>query len=300
MRIAITGASGLIGKAATARLTRQGWEVIPMVRRRDAGSTGIYWNPDEGEHGEIDSAALEGIDAVIHLAGESIAAKRWDDAHKKRVLESRTRGAGLVAGAVAKLNRPPQVFIGASAIGYYGNRGDDVLTEESAPGSGFLADVVVAWEKAYAPIIASGIRTPILRIGIVLAKDGGALSQMLTPFKLGVGGVVGSGNQYMSWVSLTDVAEVIRYTLQTSMLRGPINVTGPRPATNREFTKALGKVLKRPTVLPVPAFAIKALFGEMGESLVLEGARVVPEVLRRAGYSFITPDLESALDKELG
>ncbi len=296
MQIAITGATGLVGKAATERLTKAGHTVIPMVRRKSADSTGIYWNP---ETGDIDAQSLEGFDALIHLAGENIAGARWTPEHKARVLDSRVKGTTLISSTLARLQRGPRTLISASAIGYYGARGDEELVEDDRPGGGWMSDVVVSWEAANTPAIEAGLRVAMLRIGIVLARDGGALKEMMLPFSLGVGGVVGSGNQYMSWVALKDVAEIIRYTLDTDLLRGPINTTAPRPVTNREFTKALGKALHRPTVLPVPSFAIKTLFGEMGDALLLSGARVVPAKLKAAGYTFWHHDVQSAIDAAL-
>lgn len=296
LRIALTGASGMIGRQLRAFLTTGGHEVIPLVRRAP-GEHEIFWDPDRQE---IELSHLEGIDAVIHLAGENIGAGRWSPERKAAVLESRRKGTLLLSSALAKLQKPPRVLVSASAIGYYGNRGDTALTEESPPGEGFLTEVCQAWEAGTEPAKAAGIRVVNLRLGVVLTSRGGALAQMLTPFKLGVGGVIGSGRQVMSWIALEDVIGAIHHALFTESLAGPVNATAPNPVTNAEFTRTLGKVLGRPTLFPLPAAAVQVLFGEMGQSLLLEGARVLPCKLERTGFEFLYPDLERALRAELG
>jgi uncharacterized protein (TIGR01777 family) len=269
-----------------------------MVRSANSATEGdILWNPKEQR---VDSSAMEGVDAVVHLAGENIAGGRWTEERKRRVLDSRVNGTKTIAEAVSRLERKPSVLVVASAVGYYGARGDEILTEESDPGEGYLTDVCRAWEEATAPAEEAGIRVVKLRIGIVVSASGGALAKMLTPFKLGVGGVVGSGEQYMSWIALDDVIGLAHHVLMNGAVSGPVNATAPNPVTNRTFTKTLGKVLGRPTVLPVPSFAIKAMFGEMGDTLLLQGCRVLPKRAEALGFEFAHPELEGALRAELG
>lgn len=295
MKIAISGASGLIGTALSSFLSTGGHEVYALVRSRPQDDTEIEWNVREKR---IDAAALEGLDAVIHLAGEPIAG-RWTDAKKQRIHQSRVDGTRLIAETLAGLKNGPDLLISASAIGYYGDRGSEVITEASEPGKGFLPEVCRAWEAAADPARDAGIRVIHPRIGVVLSPQGGALEQMLTPFKLGAGGVVGDGDQYMSWIALDDIVGAMLHLLQSEEISGPVNLTAPNPVTNREFTKTLGKVLNRPTFMGVPEFAIKLALGEMGENLLLNGARVVPDVLNQSGFSFLHSDLESALRAEL-
>jgi uncharacterized protein (TIGR01777 family) len=257
----------------------------------------VEWHP---ERGEIDAAALEGHDAAVHLAGESIAGGRWTDERKRRIRDSRVRGTKLLAETLARLSRPPRVFVSASAIGYYGDRGDEVLTEESAAGVGFLPEVCREWEEAAEAARAAGIRTVFLRFGLILSAEGGALAKMLPPFRLGVGGNVGGGRQFYSWVSLADVIDVIHFALADERLGGAVNVVAPQPVTNAEFTKTLGRVLSRPTFFPAPAFGLRLAFGEMADALLLASARVEPARLRAAGYAFKHPQLEGALRSVLG
>jgi uncharacterized protein (TIGR01777 family) len=294
MRIATTGASGLIGSALVPALESDGHEVVRLVRREAHGPDEASWDP---ETGSVDTAALAGVDVVVHLAGETIG-QRWTNATKQRVLESRVEGTRVIAEAVAALD-PAPVLLCASAIGYYGNRGDEIVTESSPRGSGFLADVVEAWEQAARPARDAGARVAHLRQGIVLSRDGGALQRLLTPFKLGVGGRVGSGRQWWSWVGLDDVVGAYRFALETE-LEGPVNVTSPNPATNAEFVKAVGRALGRPAVLPLPSFAVSAAFGQMGREMLLEGQRVLPERLTQAGFTFAHPALDEALAAALG
>jgi uncharacterized protein (TIGR01777 family) len=298
LRIAISGSGGLVGSAFAAALAGEGHRVVRLVRRASAqGPDEVAWDPAAGR---IDAAGLEGVDAVVHLAGENIASRRWSAARKERIRTSRVEGTRLVAGAVAGLARPPRVLVNASAIGYYGDRGDELLEEGSAPGSGFLAETCVAWEAATAPARQAGLRVVSLRIGIVLSAAGGALGRMLVPFRLGLGGRIGDGRQFMSWVALDDLVGIIRRCVLDDTLAGAINAVAPGPVRNAEFTAALGRALRRPTPLPVPAWAVRLLFGEMGTALLLAGARVVPARLERAGFAFRHAGLGSGLASILG
>jgi len=253
----------------------------------------LRWDPGKRQ---VDAAGLEGLDAVVHLAGENIASGRWNAARKAAIRDSRVNGTRLLCDALAGLARPPKTLVCASAIGYYGDGGADVLTEESPPGAGFLPEVCREWEAAAESAMRKGIRVVALRIGMVLSPRGGALSRMLPPFRLGFGGVTGNGRQYVSWVALDDLAGIVLHALQSGELRGPVNAVAPVPVTNREFTEALGKALSRPTPLPVPAFALRlAVGGEMADALLLASARVVPRRLEETGYPFRFPELGAAL-----
>ena len=293
-RIVVTGATGLVGSLLCSELEKAGVQVIRAVRRpvQDEARE-LYWNPDRGE---IDRAKLEGVDAVVHLAGENIAGGRWTEAFKQKILDSRVKGTHLISDALARLERKPRVFICASAIGYYGNRGADVMTEQSAPDTDFLAKVCQQWETSCQAARDAGIPVTNIRIGVVLSKDGGALAKMLTPFKLGAGGKVGSGAQYMSWIAIDDLVGAIVYLFtRDEPVVGPVNVVAPNPATNLGFTKTLGRVLGRPTIFPMPAFAARLAFGEMADALLLSSTRVAPNALQSAGYQFQYPELEPAL-----
>ena len=292
MKVLITGSSGLVGSSMVASLASAGHHVIKLSRSTPTSPAEIQWSPDQGR---LDAAALEGIDAAIHLAGESIASGRWDEAKKARIRDSRVKGTRLLAESLAALERPPRVIVSASAVGYYGNRGDELLTEDSRPGKGFLADVCVEWESAMRPAIERGIRVVILRIGVILSARGGALARMIVPFKVGAGGKIGSGRQYMSWILLDDVVGAINHALGVESLQGPVNAVAPSPVTNAEFTSALGRVLSRPTVFPLPAFAARLALGEMADELLLAGARVAPRKLVESGYAFKHDQLEAAL-----
>ncbi len=295
--IAITGASGLIGGDLARSLAREGHTIVRLVRRPpQADADEIRWDPARGE---IDAASLEGLAAVVHLAGESIAAGRWTDERKALIRSSRTEGTRFLCDTLARLRTPPRVLIAASAIGYYGDRGDEPVNEESGPGSGFLADVCAAWEAACEPARAAGIRVVNLRIGIVLSSRGGALARMLGPFRAGLGGRVGSGRQYISWIALEDLVRVFSHALTTDTLAGPVNAVAPNPVSNAEFTTTLGDILGRPTVMPLPAFAVRLAFGEMGQALLLEGARVLPARLLVSGFEFRRRTLREALQHEL-
>jgi hypothetical protein len=293
LRVALTGASGLIGRHVAAALRQAGHRVDPLVRRApQPGTTEIRWDPARGD---VDAQALSAVDAVVHLAGETIAAGRWTPARKAAIRDSRVLGTMLLSQCLAQFDPPPRVFVSASAIGYYGDRGDEMLDESHPPGHGFLADVCREWEAATAPARQAGIRVVNLRIGMVLSRDGGALPRMLTPFKLGLGGRVGSGRQYMSWIALPDLVRVFEHVIATEELRGPVNAVAPQAVTNAEFTRALGRVLRRPTILPAPAFAVRLVFGEMGQELLLASTRVVPRRLEATGFAFELGQLEAAL-----
>ena len=297
LRFVVSGASGLVGSALSATLVGRGHRVERLVRRPPAsGAPEIAWDPAKGT---IDRDALEGADAVVHLAGESVAAS-WTARRKRAIRESRVAGTGLLASTLADLRRPPRVLVSASAVGYYGDRGEKTVTEDSPPGTGFLAETARAWEAAAEPALEAGIRLVHPRIGMVLSARGGALAKMLTPFRLGLGGVVGTGRQQMSWIALDDLVAVLEHLALTDELSGPVNAVAPHPVTNREFTATLGRVLGRPTLMPLPGFMVRLLFGEMGQALLLDGARVLPSRLEASGFRFRYPRLEEALRAELG
>jgi uncharacterized protein (TIGR01777 family) len=296
LRIVVSGASGLIGSALTSLLTAAGHRVIPMVRRPPRHGE-IGWDP---EAGRIDRTAFEGADAVVHLAGESIAGGRWTARRKRRIRESRTRGTGLLADAIASLQQPPAVLVSASAIGVYGDRGDELLDERSPPGQGFLSELVQAWEAAAAPAGRAGIRIVHPRFGMVMSAEGGALARMLPVFRAGLGGRLGNGEQYMSPVSIDDVAGAIHHGIVTGSLHGPANVTCPAPVSNREFTRTVAAVLRRPAPFAVPRAALRLAMGEMADELLFYSARVMPAALVASGYRFQHPTLESALRQVLG
>ena len=296
MKIAITGSTGLVGSALVSFLTTGGHHVTRIVRTTTAEGDAV-WNPVTGQ---IDADRLEGLDAVVHLAGENIAARRWNAEQKGRIRDSRVQGTKLLCETLAKLQRPPRVLISASAIGFYGDQGDRELTEESPSGSGFLPDVCREWESATEAAHKAGIRIAQLRFGVILSPRGGALAKMLTPFRLGLGGRIGNGRQWMSWIALDDVVGCIHHALATDSLHGPVNTVAPNAVTNREFTQTLGKVLGRPTLFPLPGFMARLAFGEMANDLLLGSTRVVPQVLRDTGYEFLFPDLEPALRCMLG
>jgi uncharacterized protein (TIGR01777 family) len=291
MQIAITGSSGLIGRQLVADLASAAHSVIHLVRRAPRQENERVWEPESIEYSP---ALLDGCDALIHLAGENIAGGRWNADRKRRIYESRVQSTRRFAELIRGMSSPPRVFVVASAIGYYGDRGEEILTESSPAGSGFLAEVCRDWEAAADPA-RNECRVVHVRTGIVLDAGGGALHSMLLPFKLGLGGVVGSGRQYWSWISLTDIARLFQFAVEDQILVGPVNGVSPRPATNREFTKALGKVLHRPTVFPLPAFAAKIVLGEMSQDLILASTRVLPEVAQSSGFHFQHPELIEAL-----
>jgi uncharacterized protein len=300
MRVAITGSTGLVGSEVVAVLSASGHEVVRLVRRVPApGETAVLrWDPVKRE---VDAAGLEGFDVVLHLAGENVGSGRWTAARKAAIRDSRVNGTRFLCDALAGLARPPKTLVCASAIGIYGDRGEDVLTEESPAAAGFLPEVCREWEAASGAAARKGIRVVVLRIGMVLSANGGALSRMLPLFRAGLGGVIGGGRQYVSWVALDDLPLILLHALRCGDLRGPVNAVAPRPVTNREFTEALGKVLSRPTPLPVPAFALRLAVGrEMADTLLLASARVLPRRLEATGYHFRYPELGGALGHLLG
>ena len=294
MLVGLSGSTGLIGSALAPALRAAGHDVLVLVRREPSGPGEVSWDPDGGS---LDAGALQGVDAIVHLAGENIG-QRWTKATRRRVLDSRVQGTRLLAETAARLERPPSVLVCASATGFYGDRGDEILTEASPRGTGFLADVVDAWEHAAEPAREAGIRTVHLRQGIVLSRRGGALAKLLLPFRLGLGGRVGSGRQWWSWVGLDDVVAAYLYALDHP-LAGPVNVTAPGVTTNRELTEAIGRALHRPAVFPLPGFAVRAMFGQMGVEMLLGGQRTQPAALIAAGFSFARPELDAALEQAL-
>ena len=298
MKAAVTGSHGLIGSALVVELTRRSHEVTRLVRSRP-GPGEAAWDPAKGT---IEADKLEGHDAVVHLAGVGIGDHRWTDEHKRAVLDSRVLGTGLLARTLAGLSSPPRVLLSGSAVGFYGYQGgDEVMTEASPRGGGFLAGVVDAWEQAAAPAEQAGIRVVRLRSGVVLTGKGGALKKQLLPFKLGVGGRLGAGRQWLSWISLEDEVGAIIHLLTAEDARGPVNVTSPEPVTNAVFTATLARVLKRPAFTPVPTLALHALFGrEMTEEMLFGGQRVLPTALQASGFTFVHPQLEEALRQTLG
>ncbi|QDV72182.1 TIGR01777 family oxidoreductase [Botrimarina mediterranea] len=295
--IAITGASGLVGTALAEAFAADGVRVLRLVRHPVSSSAvdEVYWKPSSGE---IDAAKLEGVDLVFNLAGKGIANDRWTPAVKKLIIDSRVNSTRLIAKTVAGLENKPRALVSASAIGFYGDRGDETLDEDSPPGEGFLTETCQWWENAGAPAWEAGVRVAQMRLGMVLSPKGGALAKMLPIFKLGAGGVIGSGEQVMSWIALPDLVRALRFVGDVEAMHGAINATSPEPVTNRQFTKTLGQHLGRPTLLPVPEFALKMAMGEMSE-LLLDSARVLPKRLSEAGFEFETPGLATALERLL-
>jgi uncharacterized protein (TIGR01777 family) len=295
MKIAVTGASGLIGQPLVAHLRQQGHDVYRMVRRATSAPDEITWNP---ESGFVDLEKLAGTEAVIHLAGAGVGDHRWTDAYKKEIRDSRVKGTDTIARAIASLDPKPRVFVCGSAIGFYGDTGDRIVTETNPAGHGFLADVVVAWEAAANPARDAGIRVVHPRTGLVVAGNGGAWGRMFPLFKAGVGGKLGSGKQYWSWISLRDEVGALTYLTENESLTGPVNLTAPTPQTNAEITKVMGSVLGRPTLLAVPSIALKTVLGEFS-SEVLGSARVLPAVLEQKGFHFQDTTIESAIRQAL-
>ncbi len=298
LRVAVTGANGFVGRALADFLTTGGHEVLPIVRRRPRRDRGeIFWDPMERR---IEGRRLEGVDAVVHLAGESLSRGRWSPAKKESIRRSRIVGTRLLVGALTRLRRPPRALVSASAIGYYGDRGSEKLDERSRPGRGFLADLCREWEAEALKAERADVRVVTLRTGLALSPSGGALGTMLLPFKLGAGGRLGSGRQYVSWIDHDDLVGLIFHATTTPALAGPVNATAPHPVPNAAFTTILGRVLRRPTLLPVPSLAVKGLFGEMGQALLLEGARVLPRAARGSGFRFEFEGLAESLAFQLG
>lgn len=297
MKVLIAGAGGLVGSALCGFLKKEGHRVSTLTR----GSTAhhgdvISWNPQKGR---LDLLSIEGFDAVVNLAGENIASGRWSAGKKKAILESRTAATTLLATSLGKLEAPPKVFLNASAIGFYGNRGEELLDESSTSGTGFLAGVCRSWEAAAHPAIAAHIRTVFLRTGVVLSAEGGALQKMLFPFKCGLGGRVGSGEQFVSWIAIDDLVRIILFCLETDSIVGAVNAVAPSAVTNKQLTQALGKALGRPTLLPLPAWLVRMLFGEMGEELLLASTRVKPQKLIDNNYRFLHATIGDALSSIL-
>lgn len=298
MKIIVTGSTGLIGSALVPFLKQQGHVIKRLIREKkgNEGEEVGFWDPDRQI---LDSTQLEGYDAIINLSGENISKGRWTDSKKERILASRVNATRLLASTIANMSIPPFLFISSSAIGFYGNRGNEDLNEKSSKGEGFLADVCQKWEKAADKAIQKGIRVVFLRSGMILSEKGGALKMMLTPFKIGLGGRIGSGDQYISWISLEDILNIIQFTLNQKSLSGPINAVSPNPVINKEFTKILGRLLHRPTFFPIPAFAARLVFGQMADELFLASTKVYPACLLTEGYQYSFPILEEAFKHHL-
>ncbi len=296
-QVVVSGASGLLGTALTELLSANGHEVIRLVRGKPSVAGEVAWDPSAGK---LDAEEVAGADAFVHLSGENVSEGRWSDERRKRIIDSRTQTTELIARTIAKMKKKPSVFVSASAIGFYGSRGDDLLDETSPTGGDFLADVCRRWEAATAEASDAGVRTVRLRFGVVLSVRGGALAKLLPIFKMGLGGRVGDGRQYMSWVSMPDAIRASSFALTEDGLSGAVNVVAPNPVTNRELASTLGRVLGRPSFLPVPKVAIDVAFGEMGRETVLASQRVTPRKLLDTGFKFEHATLESALRFELG
>jgi uncharacterized protein len=304
MRILVSGSTGLLGASLIATLEREGHTIAPLLRPHSgqqhppgAREQGVRWDPVAGG---LDSAAAEGCDALVHMAGASIADRRWNSARKNLLRTSRIDATRQLMDAFAKLQKPPRVIVAASAVGYYGSRGGEILTESSAPGNDFLATLCRDWEAESARGAAFGARVVMLRFGIILAEQGGALPRMALPIKLGVGGRLGSGSQWMSWIALKDVLRIIRFSLTNSAVEGPVNAVAPTPLQNLDFTRVLAKALHRPALFPAPAFALRLALGEMADALLLSSQRVLPSKLERYGYRFAEPNLAAALAEIFG
>ena len=294
-RIVLAGASGLIGSALADFLRAGGHDVLRLVRRPPSLAQEIRWDPGEGE---LEAARLEGVDAIFNLSGEPVA-ERWTAEHKREIRDSRVNGTALIANTIATLERPPKVLVNASAIGFYGDRGDETLDERSGPGVGFLAEVAQQWEAATEPARGRGVRVAIARFGVVISPRGGALQKLLTPFRLGAGGKIGHGRRWMSTIALDDTVGALQHVMHTEAVAGPVNVTGPAPVTNADFAHTLGHVLHRPSLTTVPEFALRLLFGQMAEETLLTSQRVLPRVLESTGFNFRQPTVEQQIRTEL-
>ena len=291
MKVAIAGASVLVGSALIPVLKSMGASITRMVRSKPRAGE-LEWHPNNDE---LSPDTLSGFDTIINLAGENIAGGRWTDDQKRKIRESRINGTHLLSEAIARLSPKPRVFICASATGIYGDRDDEVLDEQSESGGGFLAGVCREWEEATKPAIQAGVRVVNLRLGPILAREGGMLAKLLTPFKMGMGGKVGSGRQYISWIAIDDVIQAIKLAIEDASIHGALNVVSPNPVTNEEFTKTLGHVLNRPTALAIPPFAARLAFGEMADEMLLASQKVIPKKLANAGFVFKYPELEPTL-----
>lgn len=295
-RIAIAGSTGLVGGRLVPYLQQNGYDVLELVRREPRRPNEVRWDPAKGS---IDAAALEGVDAVINMAGVSIASKRWSEATKQAILKSRLDATSLIANTITSLRDKPGVLVSTSAVGFYGDGGDRVLTEQSPRGDGFLASVCAQWEAAADPAANAGIRVVHPRFGVVLAREGGLLPQISLPFRFGLGGKIAGGNQYQSWIDIDDLVRVLHFLVERADIEGPVNTVAPEPATNAEFTGALGKALHRPTIVPIPAFGIELLKGQMGKELILVSQRATPTRLEQAGFDFLYPTIETSLNHQL-
>jgi uncharacterized protein (TIGR01777 family) len=291
MKILVTGATGLVGSHLIPQLEKKGHQIRKLVRNEPSAENEFFWDPEE----TVDLSSLRELDAVVHLAGESISEGRWTPEKKAKIRDSRVKGTKLLCESLAELSDPPKVLVCASAIGYYGNRGDQILTEDAVAGTGFLSEVCQEWEAAAEPARQKGIRVVHARFGIILSSKGGAVKKMLPPFKFGLGGKVGPGSQYFSWIAIDDASSAIEQALNLDSLQGPINLVAPNPVSNLEFTKALGHVLHRPTIFAIPSPAARIAFGEMADALLLSSSRVHPQKLLNSNYEFLYPELEGAL-----
>jgi len=296
LKILVTGSTGLVGKAFCAHVIGRGDEVLRLVRREPTADDEVSWNPVEGT---CEAAAFD-VDAIVHLAGENIGARRWSEGQMLKIRESRVAGTRLISEGVVRITRRPQVLVSASAIGFYGDRGDEVLSEDAPRGEGFLANVCADWELATDQAVRAGMRVVNPRIGMVLAKGGGALEKMLLPFKLGLGGRIGSGRQWMSWIHLDDLVRALCRAIDDESLSGPVNTVAPNPVTNADFTRALGRALRRPTVFPLPAFAARLMMGKMADELLLASTRVVPTKLTEGGFEFQHAEVDAGLAASVG
>lgn len=292
MNILVSGSTGLIGNAICSLLRNKKHRVLRLVRRQPSGADEIRWDPSSGQ---LNTTDLEGVEAVVHLAGENISDGRWTADKKRRIRESRIKGTHLLAQSLAYLFDPPKVMVSISAVGYYGNRGDEMLDEQSSPGSGFLPEVCHEWESATVPASMRGIRVVIPRVGMVLSAAGGALAKMLPAYRMGLGGRIGNGRQYMSWIAIDDLVRAIYHAITQTKLHGPINAVSPNPVSNRVFSDTLGRVLSRPAVMVLPAFAARLVMGQMADEALLASAKVMPSRLQKSGYEFSYPELEGAL-----
>jgi len=296
MKTLVTGSTGLVGRALCAHLVERGDEVLRLVRRPPAADDEVQWNPTEGT---CNAEAFD-VDAVVHLAGENIGGRRWSKGQMLKIRESRVAGTRLISEGVVRITRRPKVLVSASAIGFYGDRGDELLSEDAARGEGFLADVCADWELATDQAVRSGLRVVNPRIGMVLAEGGGALEKMLPPFRFGLGGRIGSGRQWMSWIQLEDLVLVLCRAIDDESMSGPVNAVTPNPVTNSEFTRALGRALRRPTVFPLPAFVARLVMGKMADELLLASTRVTPAKLIEGGFEFRHAEIDAGLVASLG
>lgn len=295
MRVLVTGSTGLVGVAFCAHLRERGDEVLRLVRRAPAAADEVKWDPTEGTC----EAAAFNVDAIVHLAGENISSRRWSKGQMLKIRESRVAGTRLISEGAVRITRRPKVLVSASAIGFYGDRGDELLTEAAPPGEGYLAEVCVDWEFATDQAAKAGLRVVTPRIGMVLAKGGGALAKMLLPFKLGLGGRIGSGHQWMSWIQIDDLVRVLARMIDDEDLSGPVNTVAPNPVTNADFTRALGRALHRPTIFPLPAFMARLVMGKMADDLLLASARVAPKKLSEAGFEFQSATIDRGIAASL-